>query len=383
MEKNAKADFKDLEKSKTASDFIPYLDLKKINARIHDEIVATLENMLQRGRYIHGAFCEKFAQDFAAFCGVKYALGVGNGLDALRILLEASELGAAAEIIVPANTFIATILAILQAKCKPVLVEPNPRTFNLDPGKVLAAITPKTKAIMAVHLYGRMAPMPELRAMAREHGLKIFEDAAQAHGAVLEGRRAGAWSDAAGFSFYPGKNLGALGDGGMITTNDSQLFERAKRIANYGSSQKYEHELLGCNSRLDEFQAAILDCKLSSLEADNLRRRAIAKYYSANIKNKLLTTPLEAEDPRSVVWHIYPILVQERERFRNFLLARKIETMVHYPLPPHRQKALARFSNLQLPITCAIHEQEVSLPCHPVLTDLEVERVVEACNAWK
>lgn len=370
---------------------IPYLDLKKINDRIHDEIIARLDSVLTNGRYIQGQWCGVFEKNFANFCGTKYAIGVGNGLDALRILLQAAGLGDGDEVIVPANTFIATILAIIQAGCKPVLVEPDIHTFNIDPEKVEAAITPNTKAIMAVHLYGRVAPMQELRRIADRYGLRLFEDAAQAHGAMLEGKRAGNLSDAAGFSFYPGKNLGALGDGGMITTNDAELYGKLKKIANYGSSEKYRHEMRGCNSRLDEFQAAVLDLKLETLDADNERRREIAAFYQQNITDKLIK-PGHPKNPHEHVWHIYAarvpwdvekageFMTPMREILGNALLAKGIETLVHYPIPPHRQQALSEFCHLSFPLTELIHREEISLPLNPVMTDDEVERVVEAVN---
>lgn len=361
---------------------VKYLDLKKINARIHSGILDRVEKILDNGHYIGGEWNKRFRQNFAKYCGVEYAIGAGNGLDALRIILQAAEIGEGSEIIVPANTFIATLLAISQAGCKPVPVEPNAEAFNIDPEKVEKAITPRTKAIMAVHLYGRIAPMEKLREIAGKHGLKLFEDAAQAHGAMLAGKRAGSLADAAGFSFYPGKNLGCLGDGGMITTNDATLAERAEMIANYGSKVKYEHQIKGCNSRLDDMQAAILDLKLETLDADNQRRREMAEIYRDTIHNPLLKLPLIPDDPQEHVWHIYAVRVQNRENFRQHMLDMGVETLIHYPVPPHRQGAFPELSHLSLPITEAIHREVVSLPLNPAISRAEIERVAEAANAW-
>ena len=362
---------------------VTYLDLKKINGRIRHDIIGRLEDMLDDGCYIGGKWNQRFCRNFARFCGIKHAVGVGNGLDALRIILQASGFGKNDEIIVPANTFIATILAISQAGCTPVLIEPDPETFNIDPERVEEAITPRTRAIMAVHLYGRVAPMDQLRAISDRHGLKFFEDAAQAHGAVLDGKHAGNLSDAAGFSFYPGKNLGCLGDGGAITSNNEEFIRKAAMIANYGSEKKYEHSFKGCNSRLDDFQAAVLDLKLETLDMDNARRREIAGFYAETIRNPLIRLPAHPDHPEEHVWHIYAVRVQKRDAFRQHMKRMGVETLVHYPTPPHRQSAFPEFRKLELPITEAIHNEAVSLPLNPVLTDAEIERVVEAANAWK
>lgn len=383
-----------LDAPKPEPEIVRYLDLKKINARFLEEFEEALRDMLADGRYIGGKHNERFCREFAEYCGLqagidpydKYAVGVGNGLDALRIILQAADLGPGDEVIVPANTFIATILAISQAGCTPVLVEPDPDTFNIDPVAVEKAITPKTKAIMPVHLYGRLAPMDKISNIAWEHGLKVFEDAAQAHGAknanVICGR-AGSLSDAAGFSFYPGKNLGCLGDGGMIVSRDKRLICKAAMIANYGSQEKYNHKIKGCNSRLDDFQAAVLSVKLGHLDADNERRREIAKFYNENITNQLIKLPQMPENPEEHVWHIYAVRVKDRNAFREHMERHSVETLVHYPVPPHRQGAYPEFSFERLPVTEAIHREVVSLPLNQVLTDKETARVVEACNAWK
>lgn len=339
--------------------------------------------MLDDGQYIGGKWNKRFCKNFADYCGTKYAVGTGNGLDALRIILQAAGFGEGDEIIVPANTFIATILAIFQAGCIPVLVEPEADTFNIDPERVEKAITPRTKAIMAVHLYGRVAPMFRLRDIADKHGLKLFEDAAQAHGAMLDGKRVGNLSDAAGFSFYPGKNLGCLGDGGIITTDDDKLAEMAAMISNYGSKVKYCHEFRGCNSRLDDFQAAVLDLKLEGLDKDNGRRREIAKFYRENIDNPKVRLPSMPEKPEEHVWHIYAVRVPMRDCFRKHMKEMDVETLIHYPTPPHCQAALSGFRELKLPITESIHREVVSLPLNPVMTDAEILKVIEATNAWK
>lgn len=364
-------------------DMVKYLDLKKINARVHAAIFSRLEDLLDYGRYIGGKWNERFCANFAAYCGASHAVGAGNGLDALRIMLQAADLGPGDEIVVPANTFIATILAIVQAGCKPVLVEPDAETFNLDPQKVREAITRDTRAIMAVHLYGRVAPMGELREIADAHGLRLFEDAAQAHGASLNGLRAGNLSDAAAFSFYPGKNLGCLGDGGMITTNDAELAKKAAMITNYGSREKYRHEVKGCNSRLDDFQAAVLDAKLPELDRDNERRRMIANYYARHIVNPLISLPAIPAEPSEHVWHIYAVRVPDRQAFMAHMAACGVETLIHYPTPPHRQEALREFRDMALPVTEAIHREVVSLPLNPVLSDAEIKKVAEAANGWK
>lgn len=364
-------------------EIVKYLDLKKVNERIRYEIIGRLEDILNDGHYIGGKWNQRFCRNFARFCGTKHAVGVGNGLDALRIILQASGLGHEDEIIVPANTFIATILAISQAGCKPVFIEPDPETFNIDPERIEEAITPRTKAIMAVHLYGRVAPMDKLRTIADRHGLKLFEDAAQAHGAILGRKHTGNLSDAAGFSFYPGKNLGCLGDGGAITSSDNEFIRKAAMIANYGSERKYEHSLKGCNSRLDDFQAAVLDLKLEVLDSENAKRREVARFYNKNISNSLVRIPASLKNPEEHVWHIYAVRVPMRDHFRQHMKRMGVETLVHYPTPPHRQGAFPEFWKLELPITEAIHNEVVSLPLNPVLTDTEIERVVEAVNAWK
>lgn len=360
---------------------IKYLDLGKINDARRHEIDAAIRRVLDSGRYLQGVENEKFCAAFASHCGTKHALGVGNGLDALRIMLQAAGIGPGDEVIAPANTFIATILAISQTGAKPVLVEPSIDTYNLDPKLIEAAITPATKAIIAVHLYGLLAPMEEIAAIAQKRGLALFEDAAQAHGAERGGKRAGSLGHAAAFSFYPGKNLGCLGDGGAIVTDDAALLQRAEAIANYGSPGKYEHKLKGCNSRLDEIQAAILSVKLACLNEENARRREISKFYRENISNPLVANP-QTDSEAAHVWHIYAVRVDQRDRFRDYLARNDIETLVHYPTPPHKQEAYTELARLSLPVTENIHRKVVSLPLNPALEDWEIEKIVETVNTY-
>lgn len=361
---------------------IPYLDLKAVNERFRAEIDEAIKSVLDSGHYLHGAWNRKFGEDFADFCGAAGAVGVGNGLDALRIMIQAAGLGAGDEIIVPANTFIATILAITQAGCQPVPIEPDPETFNIDPARIEASLTPATKAVMAVHLYGKTAPMEQINALAKKHGLLVFEDAAQAHGAYAGAARAGNLSDAAAFSFYPGKNLGCLGDGGAIVSSNQELLRKAAMLGNYGSDKKYEHKLRGCNSRLDEIQAAVLDVKLKYLDQDNERRREISRYFRENIRHPLIKNP-ENHIGNEHVWHIYAVRVPDRDNFREHMAGEGVETLIHYPCAPHKQEAYAEWREKSFPITEAMHREVVSLPLNPVLRDSEVEKIVEAANAWR
>ena len=361
---------------------IKFLDLHKINERFRTEFDAKIKSVLDSGWYLYGKENEQFSADFAAFCGTKYALGVANGLDALNLIIKAYGFGEGDEIIVPANTFIATILAISENGCTPILVEPDIHTYCINPDLIEEKITPHTKAIMVVHLYGQAVPMEKIWALAKKYNLKIIEDAAQAHGAMYQGKRTGNLGDAAGFSFYPGKNLGALGDAGGITTNDETLYNKVKALANYGSDRKYHHIYKGVNSRLDEFQAGLLDIKLKYLETDNARRREIAKYYRENIKNPLITLP-ETYDEMSHVWHVFVIRTQERDRLQKYLEEKEIQTNVHYPTAPHHQEAYSEWKNLSLPVTEQIHKEVLSLPISPVLTDEEAKIIVETLNAWQ
>ena len=365
---------------------IKYCDLKKVNGAHGNELRAAVLRATESGWYILGIECKAFENSFAGYCGCKHCIGTGNGLDALTIILLAyKEMGVmneGDEVIVPANTYIATILAIMHAGLKPVLCEPTTETCNIDPDRIEDAITERTRAIMAVHLYGRSAEMEHINAIARKHSLKVIEDAAQAHGALYNGKRTGNLGDAAGFSFYPGKNLGALGDGGAITTNDPQLAKTARAIANYGSTVKYVNKYQGVNSRLDELQAAVLSAKLPHLDSDNERRRSIARRYIAEIDNPQATLP-QVEDYSRHVFHVFALMSPQREKLQEHLKAKGIETLIHYPIPPHRQEALKQFSHLSLPITEQIHREELSLPCNPAMSDEEVTKVIEAVNSFR
>lgn len=360
---------------------IKFLDLKKINNRYREEIDSCIKNILDKGWYLQGEENENFTKNFANFCGTKFALGVANGLDALNLIIKAYGFGNGDEIIVPANTYIATILAISENGCIPILVEPDFKTYNINPDSIEEKITSKTKAIMVVHLYGQAVQMEKIWKIAKKYNLKIIEDSAQAHGAIYQENRTGNLGDASGFSFYPGKNLGCIGDGGAVTTNDEELFNKIKAIANYGSDRKYHHIYKGVNSRLDEIQAAVLDIKLKHLDSDNNKRREISKYYRENIKNSKLILP-ETYDEKSHVWHIFAVRTHNRDEFQKYLTEKGIQTIIHYPTPPHKQGAYKEWNNLSFPITEEIHNTILSLPISPVMTDSEIEKVVEVVNEY-
>ncbi len=360
---------------------IKFLDLKKINNRYREEIDSRIKNILDKGWYLQGEENENFTKNFANFCGTKFALGVANGLDALNLIIKAYGFGNGDEIIVPANTYIATILAISENGCIPILVEPDIKTYNINPDSIEEKITTKTKAIMVVHLYGQAVQMEKIWKIAKKYNLKIIEDSAQAHGAIYQENRTGNLGDASGFSFYPGKNLGCMGDGGAVTTNDEELFNKIKAIANYGSDRKYHHIYKGVNSRLDEIQAAVLDIKLKHLDSDNNKRREISKYYRENIKNSKIILP-ETYDEKSHVWHIFAVRTHNRDEFQKYLTEKGIQTIIHYPTPPHKQGAYKEWNNLSFPITEEIHNTILSLPISPVMTDSEIEKVVEVVNEY-
>ena len=364
---------------------IKFLDLEKVNNRFRDEIDSEIKEILDSGWYLQGKKNEEFTTNFAKFCGAKHCLGVANGLDALNLIIRAYGFGVGDEIIVPANTYIASILAISQNGCTPVLVEPSIDTYNIDPELIEEKITEKTKAILIVHLYGQAVQMDRIWELAKKYNLKIIEDSAQAHGAGvnINGKfiKTGALGDASGFSFYPGKNLGCMGDGGAITTNDDELFEKIKAIANYGSDRKYHHIYKGVNSRLDEIQAAVLNVKLKYLEQDNQRRREISKYYRENIKNEKIILP-KTYDENAHVWHVFVVRTKERDKFQKYLLENGIQTIIHYPTPPHKQGAYKEWNNLSFPITEEIHNTIISLPISSVMIDEEVKKVVEVVNEW-
>lgn len=360
---------------------ILFLDLEKINNRFRSEIDIAINDILNSGWYLSGKYNEAFSEGFSKYCGTKYALGVANGLDALNLIIKGFGFGVGDEIIVPANTYIASILAISQNGCVPVLVEPELETFNIDAEKIESKITSKTKAIMVVHLYGQAVKMDKIWNIAKKYNLKIIEDAAQAHGAIYQGRRVGNLSDAAAFSFYPGKNLGCMGDGGGIATNDENLFNKIKAIANYGSDRKYHHIYKGVNSRLDEIQAAILNIRLKYLDSDNDKRRNISRIYRDEILNEEIVLP-QTYDEMASVWHIFAIRTKNRELLRNYLTAHGIHTIIHYPTPPHKQLAYKEWNDCSYPITEKIHQEVLSLPISPVLTNDEARYVVDVLNNY-
>jgi dTDP-4-amino-4,6-dideoxygalactose transaminase len=359
---------------------IPFLDFAALHAELRPELDAAYQRVVDSNHLILGAEVEQFEREFAAYCEAGDAIGVGNGLDALFLILKAMDIGAGDEVIVPSNTFIATWLAVSYVGATPVPVEPDSATFNLDPARIEAAITPRTRAIMPVHLYGQPADMDPIMAIARRHKLKVIEDAAQAHGARYRGRRVGALGDAAGFSFYPGKNLGALGDGGAIVTNDAELAQRVRVLRNYGSSVKYHNEFKGHNSRLDELQAAFLRAKLKGLDAGNVRRREIAARYLDGLAGAGLELPFVPEWAEPV-WHLFVVRSPARQALQAALGERGIGTLVHYPIPPHRQPAYAELamSEGSFPIAEAIHREVLSLPMWPQMRDEQVERVIASC----
>ena len=364
---------------------VEFLSLKSVNAQYQQELKEACARVIDSGWYIMGNELTQFETEFAAYCGVKHAIGVANGLDALILVLRAwKELGklkAGDEVIVQANTYIASVLAITENDLVPVLVEPNPDTYNLDPALVRAAITPNTKAILPVHLYGQLSPMPELMAIAKEHNLLVLEDCAQAHGAEIDGKRAGNWGDAAGFSFYPGKNLGALGDAGAVTTNNDELAQTLKALRNYGSHKKYENLYQGVNSRLDEIQAAMMRVKLPYLEKETARRQEIARIYRAGINNPLVILP-EVATESAHVWHLFVVRSDVREQLQQWLTEQGIQTLIHYPIPPHKQQAYPQLQDYQLPLTEQIHQQVLSLPMDPTMSDEAVVKVIDAVNGF-
>ncbi|HHQ4574533.1 TPA: DegT/DnrJ/EryC1/StrS family aminotransferase [Aeromonas hydrophila] len=365
---------------------IPFLDLKSINARYQTELKIACARVIDSGWYVMGNELAQFESEFATFCGTKHAIGVANGLDALILTLRAwKELGmlhVGDEVIVPANTYIASILAITENDLVPVLVEPAPSTYNFDPVTVRTAISQKTKAILPVHLYGQLSPMPELMAIAKKFNLLVLEDCAQAHGAELNGKRAGNWGDAAGFSFYPGKNLGALGDAGAITTNNDELAQTLKALRNYGSHRKYENLYEGVNSRLDEIQAAMLRVKLKYLETDTTRRQQIAARYLSEINNEAIYLP-HLTETKAHVWHLFVIRSENRTGLQSYLTEQGIQTLIHYPIPPHKQQAYSKWSELSLPLTEEIHEQVLSLPLDPTMSEEAISKVISVINEFK
>lgn len=371
---------------------VPFLDIKSINAQYRKELIDAATNVIDSGWYIQGKELDAFETEFSAYCGTAHCVGVANGLDALtltlRAWLELGKLKQGDQVIVPANTYIASILAISANGLEPVLVEPDEASYNLCPQKLRKAITRKTRAILPVHLYGQLADMPTIMEIADEHGMLVLEDSAQAHGAASQGKKAGNWGHASGFSFYPGKNLGALGDAGAITTNDAELAETLIALRNYGSHEKYKNMFKGVNSRLDEIQAAMLRVKLRHLDVETRNRRAVAAAYCAGISNPEIRLPVQknAQDIQlneSHVWHLFVVRTRHREALQEHLHKQGIQTLIHYPVPPHQQSAYKEWSQQSHPLTEAIHEEVLSLPMGPTLTLQDAEKVVAAVNAFR
>lgn len=367
---------------------IPFLDLNKINARYEAAFQCKLESVLASGWYILGNEVKEFETNFAQYCNSKYCIGVGNGFDALVLILKGyiqlRKLQKGDEVIVPANTYIASILAILEADLIPVLVEPKLETYNINPALIKEKITSKTKAILAVHLYGQLAEMDQINAIAIANDLLVIEDAAQSHGAFfeVESQKSKVESgNTQAYSFYPGKNLGALGDGGAVVTNDEELAKVVSTLRNYGSETKYYTDYIGVNSRLDELQAAFLNVKLAHLDADNEKRRVVARKYLSQINNNKITLPFW-DLSSNHVFHLFVIRTKNRAELQAYLLENGIQTVIHYPIPPHKQKALSDWNNLSFPITEQIHNEVLSFPISPVLKEEEVDFIIAVLNKY-
>lgn len=364
---------------------IKFLDLQAINQQYKTELEEACSRVINSGWYISGTEVSAFEEKFAEHCGVKHCVGVANGLDALILIFRAykklGKLKDGDEVLVPANTYIASILAISANGLVPILVEPNEQTYNVDVSLIEQNLTPKTKAILAVHLYGQLADMPIIMNLAEKHNLLVVEDAAQAHGASLKGKKAGNWGHAAGFSFYPGKNLGALGDAGAVTTNDEALASIIRSLGNYGSEVKYHNAYKGINSRLDELQAALLSVKLKHLDTEIEQRQTIANAFLNGIKNPKIKLPL-IQYQEQHVWHLFVVRVEDRANFQSYLTEKGIQTVIHYPIPPHKQKAYSELNHLSFPLTEKIHEQVLSLPISPVLTKAEVQKIIDVVNGF-
>ncbi len=371
---------------------IKFLDLKKINAQYSKELKGAAIRVIDSGWYLMGKELETFEQNYADFCGVAHCIGVANGLDALRLIFKGYiELGIMQigdEVIVPANTFVASVLAISDCGLIPVFVEPKTETYNIDSNKIEEAITPKTKAILTVHLYGKISVDEKMLEICKKYNLKLIEDAAQSHGALWNGKISGAIGDAAGHSFYPGKNLGALGDAGAVTTNDTQLEKIIRALGNYGSHKKYENEYQGLNSRLDELQAAFLTIKLKYIQQDIEGRRRVANYYLENIKNSNIILPNSfchsepVEEGLSHVYHLFVVRTKKRDQLQQYLLEKGIQTLIHYPIPPHKQKAYLQYNKLSFPITEKIHKDVMSLPIWSGLSLKELKKICELINEF-
>lgn len=365
---------------------IKNIDIQQITDKHLDEIKNAISRVVESGWYLLGEENRKFEENYASYIGTKYCIGVANGLDALYLILKAyiemGKLNEGDEIIVPANTYIATILAISQNNLIPVLVEPDIQTYQIDPSKIEEHISPKTKGVMIVHLYGQCAYTGKIEAICKEHNLLLMEDNAQAHGCEFKGRKTGSLGHAAAHSFYPTKNMGALGDAGAVTTNDEELASLIRTLANYGSSKKYVFDYIGRNSRLDEIHAAVLSIKLKYIEQDNEHRKQVARYYIDNIKNPDISLPI-VDDWSSNVFHIFPIRTSKRDNLQSYLDRNGVQAMIHYPIPPHKQLCYKEWKEHSYPITEKIHNEELSLPMSPVLTEREYSKVVELINNYR
>ena len=363
---------------------IKYLNLQQVNAPYEEEMRQAMDRVLRRGWYLRGEATRQFEQHYADYIGTRYCVGCGNGLDALTLIFRAyKEMGVMQEgdeVIVPANTYIASILAITENNLKPVLVEPDIHTLQIDDNLIEQAVTPRTRAVMIVHLYGRCAYTDRIGEICRRHGFKLIEDNAQAHGCKFGNQRTGSLGDAAGHSFYPGKNLGALGDAGAITTNDAELSETVRALGNYGSQEHYVFDYQGRNSRIDEVQAAVLDVKLRYLDEANAKRKRVAAIYNNKVCNPQIVIP---RSDRDSVWHIFPVLCERRDALQAYLLDNGVETQIHYPIPPYRQHCYgADLAASDFPVSSLIHRQELSLPCHPMLSDAEVESIAQLLSQF-
>lgn len=365
---------------------IPYLDYYKINALFIADYEAAVKKVLKSGRYIMGCELEAFEKEFAGYLGCETAVGVANGLDALILILEGYKalgfIKEGDEVIVPANTYIASVLAVSKAGLVPVLAEPDIKTYNIDPARIAEAVTSKTKAILPVHLYGRCADMDPIKEIARKFKLKVVEDAAQGHGSEYKSKKAGNLGDAAGFSFYPGKNLGAIGDAGAVATNDLELAEAIRSLRNYGSHKKYYNLYKGMNSRLDEIQAAMLRVKLAKLDEANDKRIKIAEEYLYRINNEKIVLPASDKDYKNT-FHIFPVRTKDRDGFQKFLEARGVGTVIHYPVPPHKQEAYKELNRLSLPVAEEIHKTVISLPLNQSMTQDDVNYVIDCVNSYR
>ncbi|PKH62384.1 aminotransferase [Shewanella sp. Choline-02u-19] len=365
---------------------IKFLDLKKINQQYQQELKDACSRVIDSGWYISGSELKCFELGFADYCEVKHAVGVANGLDALTLTLRAwMELGkleTGDEVIVQANTYIASILAITENGLKPILVEPDEDTFNLNSKNILAALTNRTRVILPVHLYGQISPMDEIMEIARTNNLLVLEDCAQSHGAMIQGKKCGAWGHAAAFSFYPGKNLGALGDAGAVTTNDQELADTIKALGNYGSKIKYENIYKGVNSRLDEIQAAMLSVKLPYLQAETKQRQYITSRYLNEITNSKIKLPTVG-DVDSHVWHLFVVQCSDRDGLQKYLQGKDVQSLIHYPIPPHKQLAYEQWNNIDLPLTEKIHRQVLSLPVDPTMSESDISSVIDAVNQYR